>query len=333
MSSREPVFGSATVEEFFYWINERHKIYLKRADQEPKPWTDDPILRDYKFTNAFRQLDRGTRALWDHLLTGAIDEEVQVEWLVWTVMWYRLFNVDSHAEHAGFIVPETFEDRKVLYDYLRDIHGRGAKIFTNAHMTTGVAGEQKIDTYIRACERAWEQVPSIVQACRISGSATYGNADGTSYTTSFNGRMQDAFEALLPGYMIGRFVAYEMVCDLRFIEKLWPEGTPSDVFTWANMGPGAARGLRRLGRMGGMSQGEGLKHMRDLYAIAKDHVGEDIITPFKPSLNLPPDGIQRFDIYAPFELREIEHSLCEFDKMQRVLHGEGQPRMKFNGRA
>ena len=26
------------------------------------------------------------------------------------------------------------------------------------------------------------------------------------------------------------------------------------------------------------------------------------------------------------EMREIEHSLCEFDKYQRVKHGEGKPR-------
>lgn len=31
----------------------------------------------------------------------------------------------------------------------------------------------------------------------------------------------------------------------------------------------------------------------------------------------------------PFELREIEHSLCEFDKYERVRRGEGRPRQLF----
>ena len=36
------------IERFCYWINERHAIYQKRAKGQPAPWTDDPILRDYK---------------------------------------------------------------------------------------------------------------------------------------------------------------------------------------------------------------------------------------------------------------------------------------------
>jgi len=32
----------------------------------------------------------------------------------------------------------------------------------------------------------------------------------------------------------------------------------------------------------------------------------------------------------PFELKEIEHSLCEFDKWARVTGGEGRPRRRFH---
>ncbi len=31
-------------------------------------------------------------------------------------------------------------------------------------------------------------------------------------------------------------------------------------------------------------------------------------------------------IWPPLELREIEHSLCEFDKYERVRLGEGKPK-------
>jgi hypothetical protein len=36
--------------------------------------------------------------------------------------------------------------------------------------------------------------------------------------------------------------------------------------------------------------------------------------------------------WPPFEIREIEHSLCEFDKHQRCLQGQGRPRQRFAGR-
>ena len=38
-----------------------------------------------------------------------------------------------------------------------------------------------------------------------------------------------------------------------------------------------------------------------------------------------------FIIYPPFELREIEHSLCEFDKYERIRLGQGRPKQKYKG--
>ena len=51
---------------FWYWVNERHRIYVNRfIKKQPYPWTKDKILRTYKFTNVFRQLDRVTEAWTD----------------------------------------------------------------------------------------------------------------------------------------------------------------------------------------------------------------------------------------------------------------------------
>ena len=43
------------IENFYEWINERHSIYQKRIRGDSPPWTEDPILREYKFTNPFRE--------------------------------------------------------------------------------------------------------------------------------------------------------------------------------------------------------------------------------------------------------------------------------------
>ena len=48
---------------FLYWIAERHTIYLKKEGGRSRPWTTDPILNTYKFTNPFRQNDRATKEL------------------------------------------------------------------------------------------------------------------------------------------------------------------------------------------------------------------------------------------------------------------------------
>ena len=42
------------LKRFFYYINERHRIYLKREEGHSWPWTDDEILQTYSFCNVFR---------------------------------------------------------------------------------------------------------------------------------------------------------------------------------------------------------------------------------------------------------------------------------------
>jgi len=215
------------------------------------------------------------------------------------IMVYRLFNLDTHAKEYGFIY-----DLDDYLNWLHDKHSLGKKIFTSAHLTTGVAFEDKIDTYSRAAKIAWEMAPKIVNACKSN-------------------RMQIVFEELLNGYLIGKFVAYEIACDLRFT-PLFSE-TPEDVLTWANMGGGAQRGLQRLG-MPAFNKDVGLKSMVCLWAESEEFLQDHV----KKHKELPLSA--RAVEYPPFELREIEHSLCEFDKYERIRLNQGRPRQKYDGR-
>ena len=53
----------ATISDFIYFIHERESIRLKRLNEKKRPWTDDVILRECRFTNVNRVHDRGTQAL------------------------------------------------------------------------------------------------------------------------------------------------------------------------------------------------------------------------------------------------------------------------------
>jgi hypothetical protein len=87
---------------------------------------------------------------------------------------------------------------------------------------------------------------------------------------------------------------------------------PKDKFTWANPGPGARRGINRI--FFGGPQGARLKK-------------EQYIEKMVQLLNL---ASMYLDIHMnKCELRDIEHSLCEFDKYERVRLGEGRPRSKY----
>ncbi|HVA05330.1 MAG TPA: nucleotide kinase domain-containing protein, partial [Acidimicrobiales bacterium] len=48
-----------------YWqfAAERQAIFFRRHEGAPPPWTDDDVLRDFKFTNAYRASDRTSQYL------------------------------------------------------------------------------------------------------------------------------------------------------------------------------------------------------------------------------------------------------------------------------
>ena len=48
---------------FYDFINEREEVRQRRLAGFSFPWTDDPILRSYKFTNVHRHHDRTSMEL------------------------------------------------------------------------------------------------------------------------------------------------------------------------------------------------------------------------------------------------------------------------------
>jgi len=290
MTKGEFEIGSSKVEDFFAWINERHQIYVNRFEKKmPKPWTDDPIFQQWKFTNVFRQLDTGTIALHDAL---QCESDYRMEDIAFTIIWYRLFNWHEHIKNLGITIASEYGYEKVE-KYILKRHEKGEKIFTSAHMTRGFLCEDKHITYLRAVKDALNKSWEIADCCIQDN------------------LMEKAFKKLLNVYMIGDFTAYEIVCDFRFT-KLLQEA--KDRLTWANIGPGAKRGLRRLG------MDESVQSIIDLYNLAFKYA--------KYRIKIHLSNAQQ---YPPFELREIEHSLCEFDKYERIRLGEGRPKQKYKG--
>jgi len=287
-------FGHCTIKDLADFMNERHNIYVRKYYNCPKPWTEDEILQQYKFTNVFRQLDKGTVALQKMLnnkiaksLLNLATKQDQFALIFFNICWYRLFNWYEHAENLGFII-----DYQEVENYIKERYKDKEQIFTGAWMTTGVFCEPKHITYLRACKDAWNKRFAFVDFMQRTNSIEL-----LSYE-------------LRNLYMIGKFMAYEIACDLRFTKLL---ENATDKLTWANMGPGAQRGLWRIG-LPCKNQQQGLTSMQQLYKKLPKFLDSHIL-----------------NASVPFELREVEHSLCEFDKYQRIKMGEGRPKAKYNG--
>lgn len=282
-----PATGSS-LKGFFEFIEERHAIYYRRyVYKDPWPWTSDPILKAYKFTNIFRELDTGTI----HCRKCIREPYADHPELFFNVATYRLYNLIGTQKAIGFIKNYA----KQLHDILDILYTRqllGHPIFTGAHMITGTLGGDKIHQVFETCflplwERRKELEPQ----------------PGDT--------LEKAFKRLcgkVPGY--GPFISYEVISDLRWTRYL---KNASDINTWANPGPGCMRGINRiiglpLNPKKQMSEKDYIQTMQDIR---------------NKSWNALPEWV------GVLEMRDVEHSLCEFDKYERARLGQGRPRNTF----
>jgi hypothetical protein len=297
---------------FFDFAHERHEIYLRRRIGTSRPWTADPILGHYRFTNVYRELDATTIHQRETIRTRFTDPAA----LLLAVVAYRWFNRIRTAE-AMFDISlgeerllvnpfdhfvETGETDQIRAAILR--HCGDGPYVTGAYIVRTAEGYSKLDGVLLALGLFWRSLSYSSTTDERIGWRTMGE----SMVLPDPQTMESVWRWLTGFAYIGDFGAYEIVCDLRYTPLL--ERAP-DRMTWANPGPGAMRGLNRL-------------HGRDLKRLApRAQYIEEMQDLLVYALS---DRWPKHDLWPEWEMREVEHTLCEFDKYERVRLGEGRPR-------
>ncbi|MBE16836.1 MAG: hypothetical protein CL867_11365 [Cytophagaceae bacterium] len=267
-------------ERFFDFLNERHLIYLKKLRGENYPWTDDPILHKYKFTNVFRENDKTTVWFRENVREPMrLEPEVALATIIFR--WFNLIN-------SGQILLEEDLYRNWDSKHCYEVLEKEDQWVTGAYIIKTPNGMNKLEG-VCYC------VDQIVN-------------DGNKFMDSiYEARhsLHKLWEVLMPYPFMGPFMAYEVVTDWR---HTWVGETAEDIMTWGNPGPGAKRGLNRV-------QGRPVdKNIKSIINIQE----------MQELLDMSPDWLH--GQVPSLEMRDIEHTLCEFDKYERVRKGEGKPR-------
>lgn len=286
------------VESFFAYARERQTILLQKRAGALKPWTTDPILQSYRFCNIFREDDKVTE---------------------WFKQWVRHpYRNHPHIVFATMVMRyfNRIETCEILLGRFGDSPHAKSNLFINwepaevrrrlkgvsplvsaAYMCTTPWGKTKLEGLIDIIDRLWEARDLLYR------------------TTMTCGTMEDLVEFLQGFYYMGNFRAYECACDLQYTDVFHP----TDTLSWANPGPGAERGLARI-ITGEAKWPDGQRRnreqqidcMRDLLAAAGQ--------------------VSHWPGHWPkWDMRTVEHTLCEFDKYERVRLGEGKPKQKYDG--
>ena len=289
------------LERFLYWIRERHNIHLKRRAGLPRPWTDDHVLKSYFFTNPYRENDKTTVWFRENIRDPLNGNDV----VLFATVAFRWFNLISTGELllARAYTKDTnnlfvnWNEQQAIERVQKWWDGGSIPVFTGAYMIKAGNGEKgcKIPNVCKSITRIWDARHKLVDNCKKYRS------------------LRKLWEALCRFPNLGGFMSYEIVCDLRYTHLLQ---YASDVDIWANPGPGAMRGLARM----------------------KGHKIEDRQDSLKKLVPKPLDDMisllgvlrQRLRWMPRFELREVEHSLCEWDKYERALDGTGRMKRKYD---
>lgn len=210
----KPRFISAELDILIHWMTERNRIRAHKESGAPKPWTTDPLLRDYRWCNVCRMNDRVSRWLitnWYYVRHDPVHQLLDA-------LYARLINwPDTLAEISESRTPCE------AWRILRARAARGEKVFTGAYVVPGVKGKNKVDSIMELIDTIDCHPDDILARARDSMRSTWFGL------THFHG--------------LGSFLAGQIVADLAFLDVGgdWP-----DRKTWAPVGPGSARGINRL---------------------------------------------------------------------------------------
>jgi hypothetical protein len=292
------------VEAFFRYARERETIRIHREEQGwPKPWSDDPVLQEYRFCNVFREDDKVTRHFREHYrepLRNSADV------LLATII-YRWFNrpetIDRLRKADAFLVDSTLGvnhhlewDAQAARRALTGVN----PIVTAAYIVKTPNGKNKLEGILWCIEQVSLHCGMLAQMILHERS------------------LQKTCQALQEYPFLGPFMAYEIVTDLRHTRLL---ETATDITTWANPGPGAARGLGRV--LHDRADHFNANSVRDAHALQEG---------MRMLLSESQDGRNWPISWPRWEMREVEHTLCEFDKYERARLGEGKPKQRYGGK-
>ena len=295
------------IEKFVAFIAEREAIRIRRfVMKKEEPWTKDPILQRYRFTNVHREDD----AVSKHYQQVVRDRYGDSSIVLPATVVYRWFNRPWTVLVDGTRIVSTCEtlfgrtplhDRSVFDMYinsgsiyiLRDhIVQLQPPYVTGAYIINGKPGYPKaegvlqyIDMWMRKewqdMWRIWKKDPPLL-------SNVYNEIDSEG---------------------LGSFMKGQIIADLKYVKFM--KDAP-DWWVWATPGPGSMRGLNIVYERDmdtPWKKGEWLPALQAL---------NENVTPL-----LKGYGMDRL------HNQDLQNCLCEWSKYTKVATGQGRPRQTF----
>lgn len=224
--SNEIIPNDNVLRYYFYFMQERMNIFWRKCEGK-EVLTQDPILREYKFTNVYRACDRVSQ----YLIRDVIYKDIELytpEDVILRVLVFKIFNKIETWEYLlkeyGDVTMNHFDVNRI--SYLLSLRRNNFPVFNNAYMMTG--SDRKYD-YLKFKHEKWL---TMVEKEFIG--------EGVINKVLKAKTLEEVFNLLECCTFIGGFLAYQYAIDFNY--------TPYVNFSensFVKAGIGAIRGIKK----------------------------------------------------------------------------------------
>lgn len=282
MATLEP---TVVYDTFWRFAAERHAIYERRMSGSPGPWTKDPILLRYRFTNAYRAADRVSQYLITEVQNGPGRSQDPREVFFRTIL-FKLFNkIETwwHIERECGAVSFGSTNLEDVDRALEELRIR-TPIYSAAYiMPSPKLGGLRKHTNHLALVRLMMRERLAERLHQSAGLA-------------------DVYEKLRAYPGVGRFLAFQYAIDINYSEMLrFDEGA------FVVAGPGALDGISKcFGSTSGLTPEQVIMRVTE-----RQH--EEFSS----------RGINFKGLFGrPLQPIDCQNLFCEISKYSRVAHPE-----------
>ena len=225
--TNNPIPRPGVYELYWKFTYERQKAFETRLSGKPAPWSDDPIIEEYKFCNVFRATDRVSQYMIREVCYN--EEASHPDDRIFQIVAFRFFSntktwdgIRAYLGRAPIIndlADGTFEAS------LEHVRQKNGKLYTGAFILCANDAYGRRLKHLNHVELFKDMFINKQLGSRIRRSAN----------------LEVVFLHLRSFPLIGNFMAYQIAIDLNYSEYF--HFSEND-FTEA--GPGAIRGIKKV---------------------------------------------------------------------------------------
>lgn len=267
-----------------YWrfASLRQDLFMRRVAGKPPPWTEDPVLANYRFTNVYRAADRVSQYLISNVLYRG--EQTASE-IFFRALLFKFFNKIETWEHLeselGALSWKAFEFERYA-KVLDEVALRREAIYSAAYIMPSPAfgHSRKHRNHLQLLE--------------------YMMRDGAPLRIEKSRSLREAFEILRAYPSLGDFLAFQFTIDLNYSQML-----DFSEMEFVKAGPGARSGIRKcFADTDGLDDADVIRAVTEMADREFGRLGLSFSTLWG----------------RPLQLIDCQNLFCEVDKYARVLH-------------